>query len=108
MGIIKKDSCLVGAMSVMTGAAVCLPYRIIHVLLGKGRPVSLMTAHAESHQIIFEKMFSFSRGMRIVAIDTSFLHRVMLELYFGHSIANILVAIKAEFIPCLQKDEFIF
>ena len=67
-----------------------------------------MTAHTESHQIIFQKMISFGRSMRIVATDTSFLHRTVLELCFGNGIANIFVTIKTEFVPCFQKDEFVF
>src|SRR4030042_6729614 len=67
-----------------------------------------MAAYTEGDQIIFEKMFPFGGSMRIVAVDTSFLHRIMLEFYLCHSITNILMAIKTEFISCLQKNEFIF
>jgi len=66
-----------------------------------------MAAHTEGRQIIFQKMNSFGRSMRIVATDTSLLHRTMLELCFGNSISNIFVAIKTEFVSCLQKDKFV-
>jgi hypothetical protein len=67
-----------------------------------------MAAQAESDEIIFQKMFPFGRGMWIVAVDTSFLHRVMLEFYLGYYIANILMAIKTELVPCFQKNKLIF
>ena len=66
-----------------------------------------MAAHTEGHQIIFQKMISFGRSMRIVATDTSFLHRTVLKLCFGHSIANILMAIKTELIACLKENKLI-
>ena len=43
-----------------------------------------------------------------MAVDTPFLDWTMLELCFGHSIANILMAVKTEFVPCFQKDKFVF
>jgi hypothetical protein len=66
-----------------------------------------MAAHTEGRQIIFQKMISFGRSMRIVATNTSLLHRTVLELCFGNSISNIFVAIKTEFIPCFQKDKLV-
>ena len=66
-----------------------------------------MAAHTEGRQIIFQKMISFRRSMRIVATDTSLLHRIVLELCFGHSIANLLVAAKTELIPCFQKGKLV-
>ena len=67
-----------------------------------------MAVYTEGDQIIFQEMFSFGGSMGIVAVDASFLHRIMLEFYLGHCIANILMAIKTEFISCFQKNEFIF
>jgi len=66
-----------------------------------------MTVDAESGQTIFQEMVGFVRGMRIVAVDTSFLHRIMFKSYFGDGIADILMAVKTEFISRLEKVELI-
>ncbi len=94
-------------MSVMAGRTVRLCHRIIHMLFLKVGPICLVAAHTESHQIIFQKMTSFGRSMRLVATDASLFHRTVLELRFGNSISNIFVTIKTEFIPCFQKNEFV-
>jgi len=67
-----------------------------------------MATHAEGRQIIFQKMTSLGRSMRLVATDTSFLYRAVFELCFGNGIANIFVAIKTEFVSCFQEDELVF
>ena len=66
-----------------------------------------MTAHTQGRQVIFQKMISLGRSVRLVTRDTSFFHRRVLELCFGNCIPNIFVAIKTEFIPCFQKDKFV-
>jgi hypothetical protein len=67
-----------------------------------------MAAHTEGRQIIFQKMTSFGRSMRLVTTDTSFLYGAVFELCFANGIANIFVAIKTEFIPCFEKNELVF
>ena len=67
-----------------------------------------MAAHAKGHQIIFQKMFSFGRGVWIVAVDAPLFDRVMLEFYLGHNTANILMTIETEFVPCFQKNKLVF
>ena len=95
-------------MGIVAGGTVRFRDGIIHMLFNKVWLVGLMAARAESQHIIFQKVFGFSRAVWVMAIDASFLHRIMLVLCLGHSIANILVAIKTEFIPCFQKNEFVF
>jgi hypothetical protein len=67
-----------------------------------------MAAQAESDQIIFQKMLSSGGSVRIVTIDTSFLHRIMFEFRLDDSILNILMAIEAEIITRFQKNKLIF
>jgi len=94
-------------MRIMAGTAVRFRHRIIHMLFHEVGLVCFMAAHTEGRQIIFQKIISFRRSMWVVATDTSFLHRTVLESRFGNSISNILVAIKTEFVPCFQKDKFV-
>ena len=94
-------------MGVMAGGTVRLCHRIIHVLFLKVGPIRLVTAYAESHQIIFQKVIRFRRGMGVVAVHAPFLHRIMFKFHFCNRTANILMAIKTEFVPCFQKDKFV-
>jgi hypothetical protein len=66
-----------------------------------------MTAHAERDQIIFQKMKGLRRGMRIVAICATFLHRIVPELYLCNGTGYILMTVKTEFIPRLKESELI-
>ena len=95
-------------MGIMARRAIRLSNRIIHMQLNKVWLVSLMAACAESHHIIFQKIFRFGGTVWIMAVDASFLHRIMLELCFGYGIGNILMAIKTDFVPCFQKDKLVF
>jgi hypothetical protein len=56
MDVIKQDPPPVRAMGVMAGRTIRLFYRVVHVLFYKSRTIRLMTVHAESNQIIFQKM----------------------------------------------------
>ena len=78
------------------------------MLFRKVGPVCLMAAQAEGNQIVFKKILPFGGSVRVVTIDTSFLHRIMFEFRFDDSIPNILVAIEAEIIPRFQKSKLIF
>jgi hypothetical protein len=78
------------------------------MLFRKAGPICLMAAQAESNRIIFQKMLSFDGSVRIVTSDTSFLHWVMLEFRLDNNIANILMAIEAEFVTRFQKNKLIF
>ena len=78
------------------------------MLFRKVGPVCLMAAQAESDQIIFQKMLSSGGSVRIVTIDTSFLHWIMFEFRLGDGIPNILMAIEAEIITRFQEDKLIF
>ena len=78
------------------------------MLLRKVGPVCLMAAQAESNQIIFKEILPFGGSVRVMTIDTSFLHRVMFEFRFDDSIPNILMAIETEIITRFQKNKLIF
>jgi hypothetical protein len=56
MDICKKDSSSIRTMGIMTGGAAGIGHRIVHVLLNKSRPVRLVTADAEGHQVLLQKM----------------------------------------------------
>jgi hypothetical protein len=105
--IVKQYSSPVRAMGVMARGTVRLCHRVIHVLFLKVGPICLVTAYTESDQIIFQKMIRFGRGMGIVAAHAPLFHRIMFKFHFCNRIANILMAIKTEFIPSLQKNELI-
>jgi hypothetical protein len=107
MDVIKQDSPPVRAMGVMAGRTIRLFYWVVHVLLSKSRTIGLVTAHAECNQIVFQKMEGLRRGMRIVAIRATFLHRVVFESCFGNGTVYILMTVKTELVSCLQKNKFI-
>ncbi len=78
------------------------------MLLDKIWLIRLMTACTEGQHIVFQKIFRLGGTVRIMAVDAPFVDRIMLELRFGHGIADILVAIETEFIPSFQKGKFVF
>ena len=45
--------------------------------------------------------------MGVMAVQASLFHWIMLEFHFDHSIPNILVAVKTEFVPPFEKDKFV-
>jgi hypothetical protein len=51
--IIKQYSSPVRAMGAMAGRTIRLCYRVVHVLLSKGRSIGLVTTYAEANQIVF-------------------------------------------------------
>ena len=108
MDVIKQDSSPVRTMGVMAGRTVRFFDGVVHVLLDKSRTIGLMTAHAERNQIVFQKMKGLRRGMRIVAIRATFLHRVVFKFYFRKGTPDILMAVNTELVPCLQKDKLVF
>jgi len=107
MDVIKQDPPPVRAMGVMAGRTIRLFDRVVHVLFRKSRTIRLMTAHAERNQIIFQKMKGLCRGMGIVAIRATFLHRVVFEFYLRKDTPHILMAVNTELIYCLQKNKLI-
>jgi hypothetical protein len=66
-----------------------------------------MAARAESDHIIFQKIFRFGGTMWIMAVNTAFLYRIVLEFCFCNGLSNILVTIKTEIVPRFEKDELI-
>ena len=107
MDVIKQDSSPVRAMGVMAGRTIRLFDGVVHVLLSKSRAIGLMTAYAECNQIVFQKMKGLRRGMRIMTIRATFLHRVVFESYLGNGTSYILMTVKTELVPCLQKDKLV-
>lgn len=107
MNIIIQNPCLIRPVRVVAGGTIRFHYGVVHVLLDKIRPVRLVATYAKCHKIIFKKIFRLVRSVGIMAARTSLFHGVMLEFCFGNRIAHVLVAFKAEFIPCLEKNGFI-
>ena len=107
MDVIKQYSSPVRAMGVMAGRTIRLFYRVVHVLLSKSRTIGLVTAYAERNQIVFQKMKGLCRGMGIVAIRATFLHRVVFESCFGNGTVYILMTVKTELVSCLQKNKLV-
>ena len=106
--IIEQDSGPTRSVGVMAGATVRLRNGIIHMLPQKTWSICRVTADAERHQVFFQKAVRFRRGMGVVAVHAPFLDWVMFKFNFCNRIANILMAIKTEFVRRLQKNELVF
>jgi hypothetical protein len=103
MNRIPEDPPAVGTVGIMTGTAFGLCHWIPQVLSSKGRPIRLMAIGAEAWHVALQEKRGFSRGMRIVTIQTSFFYRIMLESVSCDGPGNILVAAETEFVPALQQ-----
>jgi hypothetical protein len=66
-----------------------------------------MAAYTEGRQVVFQKIISLRGTMRIVTTDASLPHWRMFKLRLGYGIADILMAVKTEFVSRLQKNELI-
>jgi hypothetical protein len=107
MHIVKQDSSPIRAMGIMTGSAIRLSHRIIHVLLYEAGLICLMTAGAENHRIVFQEVVCFARAMWFMTVDASPLHRRMPEFYFRNGTRHTLMTAEAEFAPRFKEGELI-
>ena len=106
MGHVEYSPPGIGAVGIVAGNTVRIPYRVIHVRSFESELSCLMALFAEQRNLGFQQMISSGGCMRIVAVETPFAlgHRFVLESRVADYIVSVLVTIKAESIPRLKED----
>jgi hypothetical protein len=101
VSVFVQDPFFIGAMGIVTGAAVRISNNVISVLLFKRRLTRFMTLQTQGRRIRFQQKIRTGGHMRLMTTDTAgFLHHwVVSESSVTDFIAHVVMALITKGIP---------
>ena len=103
MGRIINHAGPVGAVRAVALGAAAIARGIILVLFEKKGLIALVAAFTERRHIVLKESRGLRGPMRVVAVDASFFHRVVLEFDLRNRVHLIFMAAVAQFVAALEQ-----
>ena len=109
MGHVKDNTSAIGAMGAVTGDAVLIRHRIIHVGPFESEFVNLMALSTEGRRFFYQQEIRFGRRMWIMAVEATFslVQGSVPESNLTELSVHILMAVKTKFAAWFYQDVFI-
>jgi hypothetical protein len=107
MGRIVNKSRPVRSVHVMAEGALGVCHGIVRVLLDEDGFIGLVAAFAQLGNVVFQEKSGLGGCMRIVAVDASFLHRVMLKPDLRNRFSLVFVAAVTQIVAALEQVELV-
>ena len=99
MGHVKDNTSRIGAMGAVTGNAVLIRHRVIHVRSFESEFSNLVTPNTEGRRFSFQQEIPIDRRMWIMTVEAAFslVQGSVLESNLAELSSHILMAVKAKF-----------
>ena len=109
MGHVKDNTSSIGAMGAVTGDAVLIRHRIIHVGALESEFFNLMALGTEGRRFLYQQEIRFGRRMGIMAVEATFslVQGSVPKSNLAELGTHILVAVKTKFAAWFYQDVFI-
>lgn len=107
MGRLVDKSRPVRAVDVMAEGAFAVSHGIVRMLLDEEGFIGLVAALAQLWNVAFQEKSGLGGCMRIVAVDASFLHRIMFESDLLYCVKLVFVAAVTQIVAVLEQIELV-